>query len=95
MTAVIHAVRSGTSEDVARLVHRGEEVNRHDINGYTALHSACERCKLNELNLLLEYNANVNHPTKVSFFFILLPCRPFLRNYVLNDDSDSLKDANL
>ncbi|VDL19505.1 unnamed protein product [Hymenolepis diminuta] len=72
MTAVIHAVRSGTSEDLARLVHRGEEVNRHDINGYTALHSACERCKLNELNLLLEYNANVNHPTKASFFFIFL-----------------------
>ena len=65
MTAVMQAVKSGTSEDLARLVHRGEEVNRTDVNGFTALHSACERRKLNELVLLLEYNANVNHPTKV------------------------------
>ncbi len=67
MTAVMQAVCNGGSEEFSRLINMGgEDLNKADAKGHTALHKACERCKLKELGLLIERGASVNHPTIVS-----------------------------
>lgn len=65
MASVLNAVRNGDAEEFKRLMQMGKEVNIADSQGRTALHYACESGKIDDISLLIDRGANVNHANKV------------------------------